>query len=164
VAAVKPYVKTNKNDYIDAETISEPVGRPKMRFVPIKSDDQLDMQSLHRVGTAGRRIGRISGRRDGPQQRCSHGKAHQGNLLDLIDDDLLCDAPQLRPASIAQFRLGHADRTLMMRHHQREEIATDVAGWLDLHVIHHLRHRGSVLCQEGPLRLEGRGHIVLWYG
>jgi transposase len=42
-------VKTNKNDYIDAEAIAEAVGRPKMRFVPIKSDDQLNMQSLHRV-------------------------------------------------------------------------------------------------------------------
>jgi transposase len=42
---VKPYVKTNKTDYIDAEAM----GRPTMRFVPIKSDDQLDLQSLHRV-------------------------------------------------------------------------------------------------------------------
>jgi transposase len=42
---VKPYVKTNKNDYIDAEAVT----RPRMRFVPIKTDDQLDMQSLHRV-------------------------------------------------------------------------------------------------------------------
>src|SRR6202140_350889 len=46
---VKPYVKTNKSDYIDAEAIAEAVGRPLMRFVPIKSDDQLDLQSLHRV-------------------------------------------------------------------------------------------------------------------
>src|SRR6202011_5398304 len=46
---VKPYVKTNKNDYIDAEAIAEAVGRPTMRFVPVKSDDQLDLQSLHRV-------------------------------------------------------------------------------------------------------------------
>jgi transposase len=46
---VKPYVKTNKNDYVDAEAIGEAVGRPTMRFVPIKSDDQLDLQSLHRV-------------------------------------------------------------------------------------------------------------------
>ena len=30
---VKPYVKTNKSDYIDAEAIAEAVGRPKMRFV-----------------------------------------------------------------------------------------------------------------------------------
>src|SRR6202162_263478 len=46
---VKPYVRTNKSDYIDAEAIAEAVGRPKMRFVPIKSDEQLDLQSLHRV-------------------------------------------------------------------------------------------------------------------
>src|SRR6266568_6900675 len=46
---VKPYVKTNKSDYIDAEAIAEAVERPKMRFVPIGSDDQLDLQSLHRV-------------------------------------------------------------------------------------------------------------------
>jgi transposase len=38
---VKPYVKTNKNDYIDAEAIAEAVGRPRMRFVPVKSDEQL---------------------------------------------------------------------------------------------------------------------------
>ena len=34
---VKPYVKTNKNDYIDAEAIAEAVSRPTMRFVPIKT-------------------------------------------------------------------------------------------------------------------------------
>jgi hypothetical protein len=44
---VKPYVKTNKSDYIDAEAIAEAVGRPRMRFGPIKTDDQLDLQSLH---------------------------------------------------------------------------------------------------------------------
>src|SRR5450759_4223129 len=46
---VKPYVKTTKSDYIDAEAIAEAVERPKMRFVPIKSDDKLDLKSLHRV-------------------------------------------------------------------------------------------------------------------
>src|SRR3982074_3413348 len=46
---VKPYVKTNKSDYIDVEAIAEAVGQPRMRFVPIKTDDQLDLQSLHRV-------------------------------------------------------------------------------------------------------------------
>ncbi len=46
---VKPYVKTNKSDFIDAEAIAEAVTRPTMRFVPIKTDDQLDLQSLHRV-------------------------------------------------------------------------------------------------------------------
>src|SRR6266699_2396773 len=46
---VKPYVKTNKSDFLDAEAIAEAVARPTMRFVPIKTDEQLDLQSLHRV-------------------------------------------------------------------------------------------------------------------
>jgi transposase len=46
---VKPYVKTNKNDEADAEAICEAVGRPNMRFVPIKSIEQQGVLSLHRV-------------------------------------------------------------------------------------------------------------------
>jgi transposase len=46
---VKPFLKSNKNDYLDAEAIAEAVQRPNMRFVPIKTDDQLDLQALHRV-------------------------------------------------------------------------------------------------------------------
>jgi transposase len=37
---VKPYVQTNKSDYLDAEAIAEAVQRPRMRFVPIKTDEQ----------------------------------------------------------------------------------------------------------------------------
>ena len=46
---VKPFVKSNKNDFIDAEAIAEAVERENMRFVAIKTDDQLDLQALHRV-------------------------------------------------------------------------------------------------------------------
>jgi transposase len=46
---VKPFVKSNKNDFIDAEAIAEAVDRQNMRFVPIKTADQLDLQALHRV-------------------------------------------------------------------------------------------------------------------
>ena len=46
---VKPFVKSNKNDFIDAEAIAEAVDRENMRFVPIKTNDQLDLQALHRV-------------------------------------------------------------------------------------------------------------------
>ena len=46
---VKPFLKSNKNDFLDAEAIAEAVGRKNMRFVPIKTDDQLDLQALHRV-------------------------------------------------------------------------------------------------------------------
>jgi transposase len=44
---VKPYVKTNKNDALDAEGICEAVGRPNMRFVPIKSAEQQSVVALH---------------------------------------------------------------------------------------------------------------------
>ena len=46
---VKPFVKSNKNDFVDAEAIAEADERNNMRFVPIKTDDQLDLQAIHRV-------------------------------------------------------------------------------------------------------------------
>ena len=46
---VKPFLKGHKNDYRDAEAIAEAVTRPTMRFVPLKSAEQLDLQALHRV-------------------------------------------------------------------------------------------------------------------
>ena len=46
---VKPYVKSNKNDRVDAEAICEAAGRPSMRFVPVKSVAQQDAQAAHRI-------------------------------------------------------------------------------------------------------------------
>jgi len=46
---VKPYRKSNKNDFLDAEAIAEAVTKQNMRFVPIKSEEQLDLQAMHRV-------------------------------------------------------------------------------------------------------------------
>jgi transposase len=46
---VKPYVKTNKNDAADAEAICEAVGRPNMRFVPVKNAEQQALLGLHRA-------------------------------------------------------------------------------------------------------------------
>lgn len=46
---VKPYVKTHKNDAVDAEAICEAVSRPGMRFVTIKTVDQQVILSVHRV-------------------------------------------------------------------------------------------------------------------
>lgn len=45
---VKPYVKRQKNDAADAEAICEAVGRPNMRFVPVKSEEQQAVLMLHR--------------------------------------------------------------------------------------------------------------------
>lgn len=46
---VRPYVKAQKNDDRDAEAIAEAATRPTMRFVELKSQEQLDMQTLHRI-------------------------------------------------------------------------------------------------------------------
>jgi transposase len=46
---VRPYVKAQKNDDRDAEAIAEAATRPTMRFVELKTEEQLDLQSLHRV-------------------------------------------------------------------------------------------------------------------
>ena len=46
---VRHYVKAQKNDERDAEAIAEAATRPTMRFVDLKSVEQLDMQTLHRA-------------------------------------------------------------------------------------------------------------------
>ncbi len=67
---VKPYVKGNKNDTNDAEAICEAVSRPSMRFVPLKSIEQQDIQMLHRV-----RSGLI-------KERTSHANRLRGLLAE----------------------------------------------------------------------------------
>jgi transposase len=46
---VRPYVKAQKNDELDAEAIAEAVTRPTMRFVALKSQTQSDTQALRRA-------------------------------------------------------------------------------------------------------------------
>src|SRR5499433_956732 len=46
---VKPFMKGQKNDYNDAEAIAEAALRPNLRVVKEKTQDQLDLQALHRV-------------------------------------------------------------------------------------------------------------------
>ena len=46
---VKPFVKSKKNDTIDAEAIAEAVTRPTMRFTQVRTTEQIDMQALHRI-------------------------------------------------------------------------------------------------------------------
>lgn len=45
----KPFNKGQKNDYNDAEAIAEAALRPNLKVVQEKSQDQLDLQALHRV-------------------------------------------------------------------------------------------------------------------
>jgi transposase len=53
---VKPFLKGHKNDYRDAEAIAEAVQRPTMRFVAIKTPEQMDLLALHRVRSRLERI------------------------------------------------------------------------------------------------------------
>ena len=48
---VSPYRKSGKNDANDAEAICEAVGRPNVRFVPVKSDEAQAVLAVHRAGT-----------------------------------------------------------------------------------------------------------------
>ena len=45
----KPFRQGHKNDFRDAHAVAEAVQRPSTRCVPVKTDDQLDLQALHRV-------------------------------------------------------------------------------------------------------------------
>lgn len=63
---VKPHVKSHKDDDRDAEAVAEAATRPTMRFAPIKSEEQLDVQILHRarerlVGTRTALINQLRG-------------------------------------------------------------------------------------------------------
>lgn len=46
---VRPFVKGNKNDFIDAEAICEAASRPTMRFVTPKTEAQQTLSVLHRI-------------------------------------------------------------------------------------------------------------------
>jgi transposase len=48
-AYARPFRQSHKNDFRDAHAIAEAVQRPSTRCVPVKTDDQLDLQALHRV-------------------------------------------------------------------------------------------------------------------
>ena len=67
---VKPYLKTNKNDFNDAEAICEADSRPTMRYVCTKTVEQQDIQLLHRIRQ--RRV----------QQRTSLTNQIRGQLLE----------------------------------------------------------------------------------
>ena len=45
----KPFRQGQKNDFRDAHAVAEAVQRPTTRFVPAKTNEQLDLQALHRV-------------------------------------------------------------------------------------------------------------------
>jgi transposase len=116
---VRPFLKGNKNDYLDAEAIAEAVQRPTMRFVPVKTPEQLDLQAVHRIrsGLISRRTGIINQIRSFLQDRgttVAQGPARLARELPsiLADDDRL--SPGMR-------------RLLSLLHEQWQTIDAQVA-------------------------------------
>jgi hypothetical protein len=71
---VRPYVKAQKNDDRDAEGIAEAASRPTMRFVELKTQEQLDIQTLHRQVPPG-------GRAHEPDQPTAGDPAGAGTIF-----------------------------------------------------------------------------------
>lgn len=100
---VKPYLMTNKSDTLYAEAIAEAVTRPSMRFVPVKTVDQVDIQALHRTRDQmiGKRTALINQMRAfcleygvAIRQGTNLSKAHFPRFLGDEDNDL---SPSMRP-------------------------------------------------------------------
>ena len=99
---VRPYVKAQKNDDRDAEAIAEAATRPTMRFVELKSQAQLDMQTLHRVRDRliGERTSLMNQIRSVLLERghiVPQGKAKlAARLAELLADPALALSPRIR--------------------------------------------------------------------
>ena len=100
---VRPYVKAQKNDDRDAEAIAEAATRPTMRFVELKSEEQLDMQTLHRARDrlVGERTALINQLRAILLERgivIAQGRRNLERELDamLFEEDGLAVSPRLR--------------------------------------------------------------------
>ena len=92
---VKPFLKGHKNDYRDAEAIAEAVQRPTMRFVRIKTPEQMDLLALHRVRSrlVGQRTGVINQMRGFLIERGIAVAKGPGSLRRVLPDILAsCDA------------------------------------------------------------------------
>ncbi len=87
---VKPFGKGHKNDGNDAEAICEALLRPSMRFVPIKSVEQQDVQSLHRARS------RLVGNRTG---LVSQMRAFSPNVASYSHSPLRAHVERFRPSS-----------------------------------------------------------------
>ena len=118
---VQPYVKAQKNDDRDAEAIAEAATRPTMRFVALKSEAQLDQQTLHRarsrlVNGRTRLINQLraillergdhggegpTGARPCARDRCSdaEGSGLSPRMQDADRRDALANGPSSTPAS-----------------------------------------------------------------
>jgi transposase len=91
-AYVKPFVKRQKNDMVDAEVIAEAAARPTMRFVAVKSEEQQGAAMVYRTRDllVRQRTQTINALRAHLAEQgivAPTGPAHVGRLAAVIDGD-----------------------------------------------------------------------------
>lgn len=126
---VKPYVKTNKHDAADAEAICEAVGRPTMRFVPVKTIEQQGILTVHRarqgfVKARTARANQIRGLLAEHGIVLPQGITHIGKRLPSILEDAENDLPD--PFRRLLHRLAEHLREL---HRQVAELELEIKAW-----------------------------------
>ncbi len=109
---VRPFVKSNKNDFLDAEAICEAASRPSMRFVTPRNEAQQTLSALHRVRES---LVRERVRASNQIPRLSAGVRYQLARRPRGDQTLAFRAGRTAPASTAG---TSADRT---DHRQRAD-------------------------------------------
>ena len=97
-AYVKPFVKRNKNDAVDAEAICEAAQRPTLRFVAIKSEEQQASALVFRtrdllVRQRTQLINAIRGRLTEYGWVAPKGPSHIAVLGDLLDGEMGSSLP-----------------------------------------------------------------------
>jgi len=107
-AYVKPFVKRQKNDAIDAEAICEAAQRPGMRFVAVKSEQQQAAGLVFRtrdllVRQRTQLINAIRGHLTEYGWIAPKGPSHLATLADLLEEEEM--ASSLPEAARAMFRL-----------------------------------------------------------
>lgn len=107
-AYVKPFVKRNKNDAVDAEAICEAAQRPNMRFVAVKSEEQQAAALVFRtrdllVRQRTQLINAIRGHLTEYGWVAPKGPSYVAMLADLLDEEEM--GSSLPPAALAMFRL-----------------------------------------------------------
>ncbi|WP_380878616.1 IS110 family transposase [Sphingomonas sp. DBB INV C78] len=107
-AYVKPFVKRNKNDAIDAEAICEAAQRPNMRFVAVKSEQQQAAGLVFRtrdlvVRQRTQLINAIRGHLAEYGWVAPRGTAHMAMLADLLEDEAMTSS--LPEAARPMFKL-----------------------------------------------------------
>jgi transposase len=133
---VKPYRKSDKNDRNDAEAICEAVTRPSMRFVAVKSVEQQDMLTLHRVreGLMKERIALINRIRGSLSEygiviakNVSNLRRELPGILEDAENDLTVLARQIfnelyDDLSTREERIAHVERSIRMLGSQHEVV------------------------------------------